>query len=104
MPTHILNEVNLLTEYRIFETEEFRRRLRDLDSRQGAFVQVKLQRYVYPQLRVRPHLGLNIKKLQSYEPETWRYRIGRFRVFYGIDEPNRIVNILTLDHRKDAYR
>ena len=93
-----------MTDYRIFETDEFRRRLRRLDSRQRAFVEVKLQRYVYPQLRVRPHLGLNIKRLQGYEPETWRYRIGRFRVFYGIDERNRIVQLLTLTHRKDAYR
>ena len=93
-----------MTDYRIFETDEFRRNLRGLDSRQRSFVEVKLKRYVYPQLRARPHLGLNIKKLQGYQPETWRYRIGRFRVFYGIDEPKRIVNILTLDHRKDAYR
>jgi mRNA interferase RelE/StbE len=93
-----------LTDYRIFETDEFQRNVRNLDSRQKAFVEVKIARYVYPQLRSQPHLGPNIKKLQGYEPETWRYRIGRFRVFYGIDESNRIVNILTLDHRKDAYR
>jgi len=93
-----------LTDFRIFETDEFRRNLRSLDARQRSFVEVKLKRYVYPQLRARPHLGLNIKKLQGYQPETWRYRIGRFRIFYDIDEPKRIVNLLTLDHRKDAYR
>ena len=93
-----------MTDYRIFETDEFRKNVRSLDSRQRTFVEIKLQRYVYPQLRARPHLGLNIKKLQGYAPKTWRYRVGRFRVFYGIDEPNRTVNILTLDHRKDAYR
>jgi mRNA interferase RelE/StbE len=75
-----------------------------MDAKQRAFVEAKLRAYVYPQLRARPHLGLNIKKLQGYQPATWRYRIGRFRVFYDIDEPNRIVNILTLDDRKDAYR
>ncbi|MEI8371600.1 MAG: type II toxin-antitoxin system RelE/ParE family toxin [Planctomycetota bacterium] len=93
-----------MTDYRIFETDEFRRNVRELDARQQSFVETKLSRYVYPQLRHQPYLGTNIKKLQGYQPETWRYRIGRFRVFYGIDEPNRIVNILTVDHRKDAYR
>lgn len=101
---HAPSEGGLLTDYRIFETDEFRRNVRDLDSRQRSFVEVKLQRYVYPQLRAQPHLGPNIKKLQGYDPETWRYRIGRFRVFYGIDELKRIVNVLAMDHRKDAYR
>jgi mRNA interferase RelE/StbE len=78
--------------------------MRGLDARQKSFVEIKLKQYVYPQLRVQPHFGANIKRLQGYRPDTWRYRIGRFRVFYGIDQPNRIVNILTLDHRKDAYR
>ena len=93
-----------MTDYRIFETDEFRQNVRDLDTRQRSFVEVKLKQYVYPQLRTQPHLGPNIKKLQGYQPETWRYRVGRFRVFYGIDDLNRIVNILTLDDRKDAYR
>jgi mRNA interferase RelE/StbE len=93
-----------LTDYRIFETDEFRRNVRQLDARQRSFVETKLSRYVYPQLRAQPRSGPNIKKLQGYQPETWRYRIGRFRIFFGIDESNRIVNILTLDDRKDAYR
>ncbi len=93
-----------MTDYRIFETDEFQRNVRALDARQRAFVETKLKRYVYPQLRIRPHLGPNVKKLQGYHPETWRYRIGRFRIFYGVDESRRIVNILTLDHRKVAYR
>jgi mRNA interferase RelE/StbE len=93
-----------LTDYRIFETSEFQRNLRALDARQRSFVEIKLKRHVYPQLRAQPHFGPNVKKLHDYQPETWRYRVGRFRIFYGIDRPRRIVNILTLDDRKDAYR
>lgn len=104
MPTYAPSEGGSLTDYRIFETDEFRRNVRELDARQRSFVEIKLKRYVYPQMRRQPHLGPNIKKLQGYQPETWRYRIGRFRVFYYIDEPDRIVNILAVDHRKDAYR
>ena len=90
--------------YRIFETDECLSCLSRLDSRQKVFIEAKLRQRVYPQLRERPHFGPNIKKLHGYQPETWRYRVGRYRVFYGIDESTRMVNIVTVDHRKDAYR
>lgn len=98
------SEGGSLTDFRIFETEEFLRNVNELDSRQKSFVELKLRQYVYPQLRAQPHSGPNIKRLQGYDPKTWRYRIGRFRIFYGIDESNRIVSVLALDDRKDAYR
>jgi mRNA interferase RelE/StbE len=98
------NEAGSLTDYRIFETAEFLRNVQNLDARPKALVEIKLARYVYPQLRAQPHFGRNIKTLQGYRPKTWRYRVGRFRIFYGIDESKRIVNVLTLDDRKDAYR
>ena len=89
-------------EFRIFETDEFRKTL----ARVGAprFVRKKLDMYVYPQLRQGPYFGPNIRKLQDYEPPTWRYRIGSYRVFYTVDEEKRIVFVLTIDDRKDAYR
>jgi len=93
-----------LTNYRIFETEEFRTNLDRLDSEQKRFVESKLKTYIYPQLREQPYYGINIKKLQAYTPETWRYRLGRFRLFYGIAENSRIVSIVTIDYRKDAYK
>ncbi|WP_420885427.1 type II toxin-antitoxin system RelE family toxin [Candidatus Scalindua japonica] len=45
-----------------------------------------------------------MKKLQGYSPETWRYRIGKFRLFYVVDREECIIYILTIDFRKDAYR
>ena len=90
------------SEFRIFETEEFRKAL----SRVGPprFLPRKLDTYVYPQLRQEPHYGPNIRKLQAYEPPTWRYRIGPYRLFYAVNNEKRIVYILTIDDRKDAYR
>lgn len=92
------------SEFRIFETDEFLKRLKHLSSRESAFLQRKLREYVYPQLRKNPVLGPNIKKLKGYTPETWRYRIGDFRVFFFVDSDSRIVYILSADDRKDAYR
>jgi mRNA interferase RelE/StbE len=93
-----------LSEFRIFETEEFLKRLKKLTSRDATFLRRKLDSFVYPQIRAEPFWGNNIKKLQGYTPDTWRYRIGNFRVFYIIDQNEQILYILTVDDRKDAYR
>ena len=97
------NEADL-SEFRIFETDEFLKRLKKLASRDAAFLRRKLDSFVYPQLKAEPFWGNNIKKLQGYTPETWRYRIGKFRVFYIVDQDEQILYILTVDDRKDAYR
>lgn len=34
----------------------------------------------------------------------WRARRGEYRVRYEIDDDRRIVRILDIDHRRDAYR
>jgi mRNA interferase RelE/StbE len=34
----------------------------------------------------------------------WRARRGEHRVRYRIDDANRIVYVLDIDHRRDAYR
>lgn len=93
-----------MSEFQVFETDEFCRRLERLPRRDAAFVQQKLSGYVYPQLKVAPFFGNNIKKLRGYDPDTWRYRIGRFRVFYQVDLDDNVIYILTIDQRKDAYR
>lgn len=93
-----------LSNFSIFETNEFSRKLEKINPTDSQFIRKKLQDYVYPQLREEPAFGKNIRKLRGYTPETWRYRIGKFRIFYSIDDKDRIVFILTIDQRKDAYR
>ena len=93
-----------LPDFRIFETDEFLKKLKRLQSRDTAFLRKKLDSFVYPQIKSEPYWGNNIKKLRGYSPDTWRYRIGRFRLFYVIDQDEQIVSMLTVDDRKDAYR
>ena len=93
-----------MSDFRVFETGEFAEQNRALARRRGRSIDKKLGSYVYPQLKQEPHYGPNIKKLHGYEPPTWRYRIGDYRIFYTIDETERIVFVLTIDDRKDAYR
>jgi mRNA interferase RelE/StbE len=93
-----------LPEFRVFETDEFLKSFKKLSSRDASFLRRKLDSFVYPQLKAAPFWGNNIKKLQGYTPETWRYRIGKYRVFYIVDQEEQILYILTVDDRKDAYR
>jgi mRNA interferase RelE/StbE len=89
--------------YKIFETDEFIKRVSKFSRRDALFIEKKLITYVYPQLKTEPHFGNNIKKLVAYKPETWRYRLGKYRLFFSIDEHDKIIHILTIEFRKDAY-
>jgi mRNA interferase RelE/StbE len=45
---------------------------------------------------------VGVKKLQGLE-DTYRIRIGDYRVVYLVSTKNRIVKIQYVSHRKDAY-
>lgn len=89
--------------YRLFETNEFLKSIEKLEKQSREFVRNKLNSYVYPQIKNEPHFGINIKKLKDYTPETWRYRIGGYRIFYSINEDDKIVLLLVTELRKDSY-
>ncbi len=90
--------------YDLFETEEFLNSIERLQKRDKALIQNKLKEYVYPQIKSEPHFGINIKKLRDYSPNTWRYRIGSYRVFYTIDENDKLVLLLIIESRDKVYR
>ena len=90
--------------YRIFETLQFQKDLKRLAPHRENQIQAKLNKYCFPQLKQEPHFGPHIKRLKGWEPATWRYRIGEWRFFYEIDEKNKIVLLLAMEHRRDAYR
>jgi mRNA interferase RelE/StbE len=43
------------------------------------------------------------RKLQG-EQNLWRIRIGDYRVVYSVDDRQRIVDIVRIRHRREAYR
>ena len=92
-----------MAKYKIFEANTFLKKFRKLDKNNQKKLRSKLDNYVYPQLRNEPHFGNNIKKLTDFNPDTWRYRIGDYRVFYGIDDKKVFVNIVSIDNRSYAY-
>lgn len=93
-----------MSEFRIFETEQFQEDLRkNLGSREVKIVG-KLDQYVYPHLRSQPYFGKNIKKLKGFKPDAWRYRIGGFRLFYEIDDAKKIVFMIAAETRQRSFR
>lgn len=43
-----------------------------------------------------------VKKLKSYE-DTYRIRLGNYRIIYQIQDQEMLILILSSIHRKDAY-
>jgi mRNA interferase RelE/StbE len=43
------------------------------------------------------------RKVQE-EVAVWRIRIGDYRVLYEINDASRIIDIVAVRHRRDAYR
>jgi mRNA interferase RelE/StbE len=93
----------ILPKYKIFETDQYEQDLSDISENIRDKIINKINGYVYNQLSENPYYGNNIKKLKNYSPETWRYRIGNFRIFYEIDEKEKVVFMIAIDLRKDAY-
>ena len=92
-----------MADFRVFETDQFQKDLKQI-ARSGMPKLVdKLRAYVYPQLRSNPITGVNIKRLKGPYSDLWRYRIGAWRFFYKIDEKRRIVAMLAASHRSSAY-
>ena len=46
---------------------------------------------------------LGSRKLQG-EEDVWRIRVGDYRVLYEIKDAARIIDIVAVRHRRDAYR
>ena len=93
----------MLSDFRIFETDQFREDLRNVFGAGEDKIVAKLGKFVYPQLRQQPYFGKNIKKLKGYAPETWRYRIRDYRFFYEIDDKRRTVFMIAAGHRAKGY-
>ncbi len=92
-----------MNNYRIFETEQFKKDLEQISRSGWSKVAKKLRDFVYPQLRQHPHFGPHIKKFRDFDPGTWRYRIGAWRFFYETDDEDRIVFMTAASHRSRAY-
>ena len=89
-----------MNNYRIAETETFSKKI---NSKKFTHLYNKILNDVYPILRNNPFFGINIKKLKGKYKEIYRFRIGDYRVFFKIDEQEKIIFIINIENRQNAY-
>ena len=89
-----------MSEFKIAETKIFENVKRKLNK----ILVSKIETIVYPQLRVNPFIGTNIKILKGDFKGYYRYRIGNYRLFYLIDKKEKLVFIVDLKMRNIAYK
>jgi mRNA interferase RelE/StbE len=54
--------------------------------------------------RARERVIQGARKLSGEMRGAWRIRVGDYRVIYDIDDDQRMVTILAVLHRREAYR
>jgi mRNA interferase RelE/StbE len=98
-----LKEVNIESsnEFRIAETLTFQKKIKSRGYKQ---FYSRIKENIYPRLRSSPNFGPNIKRLKGEWAYLYRYRIGDYRLFYIIDQGKKVVFVLDIIHRKNAYR
>jgi len=62
----------------------------------------KILNDVYPIFKKNPFFGIKIKKLKG--KYIYRFKIGDYRLFYKVDELEKIVFIINVENRQDAYK
>lgn len=53
---------------------------------------------------VQPRSGFDVKPMEGYPSNTYRLRIGKYRVLYAVDNNTKKVRITSIQHRGDAYK
>jgi len=55
-------------------------------------------------LQENPYASNNIKRLSGILKGSFRYRVGDYRVVYEVNESRKIIEVLTIRHRKEVYK
>ena len=50
-----------------------------------------------------PRRHPNIKALRGALSGAWRFRLGDYRIVYQIDDARRLVTVMVIAHRREAY-
>ncbi len=86
-----------MVNYAIILTRSARKELEALDNKTLQKILPKIE-----SLEKEPR-PTNCRKLQG-EENLWRIRIGGYRVIYSVYDKKRVVDILAIRHRSEAYK
>ena len=86
-----------MSRYEITFARSARRELQALEAQLVARIWARIQA-----LRGQPRPP-GCRKVQG-EEAVWRIRVGDYRVIYEIKDATRIIDVVAVRHRRDAYR
>jgi len=86
--------------FKIAETDNY---LKSIEKINNSKLYSKIKTLVYPVIIDNPFYGQNIKKLKGKFENIYRFRIGKYRMFYTISENEGLIFIIEIIRRKDAY-
>jgi mRNA interferase RelE/StbE len=81
---------------------ELSREARRFFERAAATLQRRLDK-CFDQLKANPRNAAAAKPLAGKFKGLYRYRVGDYRIIYRVDEQRRMVFVLRIAHRSEAY-
>ena len=86
-----------MAEYRVEVKRSANRELEDLEPRLARRILASIETL---SSQPRPRQS---RKLAGSE-NSYRLRVGEYRVLYQIDDPSRLISIFAIGHRREVYR
>ncbi len=86
-----------MAEYSIVFARSARKELEGLDYSAATRILIRVE-----QLANEPR-PRGVRKLRGAQT-LWRLRVGEHRIVYRIDDTHRLVDVIAVRHRRDAYR
>ena len=86
-----------MADYRVTFARSARRELERLDRQLAGRIVTRIEGLV---VEPRPS---GVRKLRGAN-NLWRLRVGDYRVIYSVDDGQRVVDVVAVRHRSEAYR
>lgn len=86
-----------MADYRVVFARSARKELQNLDPPVARRILGRVEALI---AKPRP---AGVKKIEGAD-DLWRIRIGEWRVIYRISEGKRLIDVVAVRHRRDAYR
>ena len=86
-----------MADYKIVFARSARKELENLENRLAIRILNRIEK-----LGAEPRPG-GVRKLRG-STNLWRLRVGDYRIVYSVDDDGRLVDVVAVRHRSDAYR
>lgn len=85
-------------DYNVIFTDTAFDNLKKLSDKNGRLILEKIEQLAQNPIKMR-----NVKKLVDFTP-SYRLRVGRYRILFERDDSKKVIEIIDILHRKNAYK